>query len=153
MLTISPLHLGGSAFKGALKGGVYLFCCWVKITEFFSRVAYSFYNWSSTACPSCHAGTPLIDVFLCLQSCLLSCLPCSYFHHQKYFPTAFVVVAVKLIQQDAGNFILLITHIGEVVQLPALFVTDHSIQQHTMRAVQLLGRHGNLDVIIQHSTI
>ena len=44
-----------------------------------------------------------------------------------------------------------VTHVGEVVQLPALVLTDHAVQQHALRAVQLLGRHGDLDVIKQRS--
>lgn len=45
------------------------------------------------------------------------------------------------------------THIGEALQLPALVITDHPIQQHPLRAVQLLGCHGHLDVIMQQSDI
>lgn len=40
-----------------------------------------------------------------------------------------------------------------MVQFPALVIADHSIQQHPLRAVQLLGRHGYFDVIIQYCTI
>lgn len=37
------------------------------------------------------------------------------------------------------------------MQLPALVISDHSVQQHPLRAVQLLGHHGHLDVVIKQS--
>lgn len=51
---------------------------------------------------------------------------------------------------SATSIHLSITHIGEPLQLPALVIADHPIQQHPLRAVQLLGCHGHLDVIMQH---
>lgn len=79
---------------------------------------------------------------------MLFCPSCCYFYYKRHLVTAFVMV-VKLTQQDERDFILLITHVGEAVQLPALVLTDHSIQQHPLRAIQLLGRHAHFDVIIQ----
>ena len=45
-------------------------------------------------------------------------------------------------QWEVSDFILTITHVGKALQLLALIVTDHSIQEHPLCAVQLLGRHG-----------
>lgn len=42
-----------------------------------------------------------------------------------------------------------LTHIGELLKLSALVVGDDAVQQHPLRAVQLLGRHGQPDVVLQ----
>lgn len=44
------------------------------------------------------------------------------------------------------SFLPPIAHIGEALQLPALVLAGHPVQQHPLRAVQLTGRHGHLDV-------
>ena len=42
------------------------------------------------------------------------------------------------------------THVGEAVELSTLVVTDHPVKQHPLGAVELLGGHGDLDVLVEH---